>query len=283
MADRRNSEWGFGAEIYTPDQVEAVLKEIGVEVREETGNDFVSYCPYHGNFDTPAFSTSKTFGYSVCFNPSCAVGTERRLTLDRLVQDKMGVTNIEAKRLIKLRKDNSISFEDRFDSIVDDEKEMVEFPSAEIDKMHARLKETQPALEYLTQQRGFELNTLDLFKIGFTPETRWPAAISKPDMIVVPAYDHKSRPVGLVGRSLVGKEFKNFGAGDRGKGFHKSQIIWNLNNARRYETLIVTESTFDSMRVHQAGYPNVGALLGGSLSNTQANLIKRHHDRQRNR
>jgi len=97
--------------------------------------------------------------------------------------------------------------------------------------------------------------------------------------VVVPAYDHRSRPVGLVGRTIIGKEFKNFGAEPGGRGFHKSQIIWNLQNARKYETIILTESTFDSMRIHQAGYPNVGALLGGSLSVAQEELLKRHFNK----
>lgn len=212
----------------------------------------------------------------MCFNPACAKGQFERLTLEQLVRDRLGYNKFEAKRLILKNKNNDVSFEKKFDSIQFEQEELEEFPQQAIDKMRDRFWETPKAIEYM-KGRGFEEETLRFFNVGFTPASFKP--VSKPDMIVVPAYDHRNRPVGLVGRSLEGKEFKNFGGGTGGKGFHKSKIIWNLQNARKYETIALTESTFDSMRIHQAGYPNVGALLGGSLSTTQAGLLKRHFTR----
>lgn len=272
--------WNDTKDIYSPSEVEGVLRALGIDVREDTDNDFLSFCPYHGNSDTPAFSTSKRYGFSICFNPACAVGSEYPLTLERMVRDLKGLNRMESKRFILNNKgDDTESFKDKFDSIKVIHEELKEFPSGAIEKMHERLIQNESAKNYL-KSRGFERETIEYFKVGFTPASRFdenvPSSVSKPDMVVVPAYDHKSRPVGLIGRSIVGKEFKNFGADDHGKGFHKSKIIWNLNNARRYETIILTESTFDSMRIHQAGYPNVGALLGGSLSAVQTDLLNRH-------
>lgn len=275
MAGSRFNEWSSGGEIYSSREVEAVLTALGIEIKDETENDFVSLCPYHGNTDSPAFSTSKTYGYSVCFNPACAKGADRRLTLEGLVRDLKGVDHFVAKRFVHTHKSNSgESFRDKFDSIKIEELDMKEFPPAAIDRMHERfMGEAKSARDYM-KGRGFEESTLGTFKVGFTPATTEP--VYKPDMIVVPAYDHRGRPVGLVGRSLEGKVFKNFGPNENGTGFHKSKIIWNLQNARKYETIILTESTFDAMRVHQAGYPNVGALLGGSLSQVQKELLNRH-------
>lgn len=274
MENSRARQWEDSREIYTPDQVAAVLQECGVEVREETENDFLSFCPYHGNHDSPAFSTSKTYGVSVCFNPACAASA----SLDRLVRDLKKVSHIEAKRLIMLKKNNSVPFAKRFDSVSKEPEELPEFPQSAIDKMYDRFWETPAAVDYM-KGRGFEEETLRFFKVGFTPETRYPAAVSKPDMIVVPAYDARSKPIGLVGRGLHVKEFKNFGPGEHGRGFHKSKIAWNIQNARKFETVIICESTFDAMRIHQAGYPNVIALLGGSLSIVQEELLKRHFTR----
>lgn len=273
--------WNDTREVYSPAEVEAVLRALGVETCDETDNDFLSYCPYHGNTDTPAFSTSKRYGYSVCFNPSCAVGTEFRLTLDRLARDIKSLDRISSMRFVQRHKGESgESFKDKFDAIkLEDLEELKLFPQTAIDKMHERLLGYPEAIDYL-KGRGFERDTIEYFRVGFTPKSAYGAPVyRKSDMVVVPAYDHKSRPVGLVGRSLVGKEFKNFGAESNGTGFHKSKIIWNLQNARRYETIILTESTFDSMRIHQAGYPNVGALLGGSLSAVQQELLNRHFSR----
>lgn len=267
--------WNDTKEVYSPSEVEAVLRALGLDIRDETENDFLSFCPYHGNTDSPAFSTSKRYGFSVCFNPACGKGLDFRLTLESMVRDLKGLNHMSAKRfVIKHKGESGTSFRDKFDSIQIEEEELPLFPAAAVDKMHERFMSTPAALEYM-KGRGMELDTLGHFKVGFTPASTGPV-YRKCDMVVVPAYDHKARPVGLVGRSLEGKEFKNFGANANGTGFHKSKIIWNLNNARRYETIILTESTFDAMRIHQAGYPNVGALLGGSLSAVQTELLNRH-------
>lgn len=271
--------WNSTREIYSPAEVEAVLRALGVTVVDETDNDFLSLCPYHGNTDSPAFSTSKRYGYSVCFNPSCAVGTEFRLTLDRLAGDLKHLDRLSAKRfVIRHKGESGESFRDKFDAIQAEPEELAEFPEGAVFKMHDRFMATPAAKEYM-KGRGFQKETMEHFKVGFTPQSLNGPVYRKHDMIVVPAYDNKSRPVGLIGRSLVGKEFKNFGANPNGTGFHKSKIVWNLQNARRYETIILTESTFDAMRIHQAGYPNVGALLGGSLSAVQTNLLNRHFTR----
>lgn len=270
--------WNDTKEVYSPAEVEAVLTALGVDIRDETENDFLSFCPYHGNTDSPAFSTSKRYGFSVCFNPSCAVGTEFRLTLDRLARDLKALDHMSAKRfVIRHKGESGESFRDKFDAIKVEDEELKEFSQAAVDKMHERFMSTPAAKEYM-KGRGMHKDTVEHFKVGFTPASTGPV-YRKQDMIVVPAYDHRSRPVGLVGRSLVGKEFKNFGAEPNGTGFHKSKIIWNLQNARRYETIILAESTFDAMRIHQAGYPNVGALLGGSLSAVQQDLLNRHFSR----
>lgn len=274
MAYGGRNEWESDSQVYTPRQVESVLRALNISVEDETENDFVSLCPYHGNTDTPAFSTSKVHGYSICFNPACNIGADDRLSLERLVREQKHLNHFEAKRFIILQKDVGVSFAKQFDSIRIESDVLKEFSSEAIKATHARLRATPQALDYL-YGRGFVDDTLDHFHVGFTLAAREPVYRAQ-DMIVVPAYDHRGRPVGLVGRSLVGKVFKNYGAEDNGTGFHKSKIVWNLNNARRHESIIITESTFDAMRVHQSGYPNVGALLGGSLSKTQGELLQRH-------
>jgi 5S rRNA maturation endonuclease (ribonuclease M5) len=267
--------WNDVKEIYSPTEVEGVLRALGIEIRDETENDFLSFCPYHGNRDTPAFSTSKRYGYSICFNPACAEGAEERLTLEKMVRELKGLDRMSAKRFIMKHKGEGSTFAEKFDSIKLEEIELPEFPADAIEAMHKRFMEERfDAQEYM-KGRGFEIGTVLDFKVGLTPKSDGPIYRPK-DMIVVPAYDHRSRPVGLVGRSLEGKDFKNYGPSDKGTGFHKSKIIWNLNNARRFETVIVCESCFDAMRIHQAGYPNVVALLGGTLSAVQIELFNRH-------
>jgi hypothetical protein len=55
--------------------------------------------------------------------------------------------------------------------------------------------------------------------------------------------------------------------------------VFNLHRAKRYgATVIIVESSFDVMRLHQAGYPNVIALLGGSLSPDHIAQLNRYFD-----
>jgi len=81
-------------------------------------------------------------------------------------------------------------------------------------------------------------------------------------------------PIGLVGRSIEGKEFKN------STNLPKSKTLFNIHRAKKIgDHVIVVESNFDAIRVHQAGFPNVVATLGGFLSKEQHNLLNRHFNK----
>ena len=40
--------------------------------------------------------------------------------------------------------------------------------------------------------------------------------------------------------------------------------------------MIVCEGFFDAMKIHQAGYPNVVALMGSAMSREQENILATH-------
>ena len=53
-------------------------------------------------------------------------------------------------------------------------------------------------------------------------------------------------------------------------------MVYNLHRAKDHakdQGLIVVEGFFDCMRLHQAGIPNVVALMGSSMSDEQEALI----------
>jgi hypothetical protein len=106
--------------------------------------------------------------------------------------------------------------------------------------------------KYMVEERGFTLDTLDHFEVGYS---------EKQDMVAVPVHSPNGIPVGIVGRGVKEKVFKNSG------GLPRNKTLFNLHNAKRQgDIAIVTESAFDTMRVHQAGYPNAVGTLGGSIS-----------------
>lgn len=58
-------------------------------------------------------------------------------------------------------------------------------------------------------------------------------------------------------------------------------VLFNLHRALATgaRTAIVVEGFFDTLAVHQAGYPTVVGLMGSTLSRYQADLLATHFDR----
>ena len=81
-------------------------------------------------------------------------------------------------------------------------------------------------------------------------------------------------PIGIVGRSIEGKTFKN------STDLPKSKTLFNIHRAKKIGgNVIVVESNFDAIRIHQAGFPNVVATLGGFLSKEQHSLLNKYFNK----
>jgi DNA primase len=89
--------------------------------------------------------------------------------------------------------------------------------------------------------------------------------------IVFPIHDNEGQLVAYAGRSLDDSEPRYLFP----PRFRKSQVIFNLHRAAGGSAgyAIVVEGFFDCLRVHQAGYRNVVALMGVSLSEVQEKLL----------
>lgn len=250
MSDRRGDRvWESHTSQYTAQQVEAVLIECNVDIDYDTENDFVAYCPFHGNRHSPSFSVSKTKGAYVCFNGSCNVSG----TLVDLVKKQTGDSEFEARRLIiSRRSDQGVSFSDRLKKALNPSPDFVEISDDIVNRLIAGFWENNDAREYMNG-RGFSDETLERFQIGYS---------SKQNLVTVPMHELKGKPIGFIGRSISGeKRFKN------SPRLPTSKTLFNIHRARRHgETCIVTEASFDAMRVDQAGYPNVVSCLSGNVS-----------------
>jgi DNA primase len=92
--------------------------------------------------------------------------------------------------------------------------------------------------------------------------------------MVFPIHDERGELVAYAGRAMDGREPRYLFP----PGFRKSQVVFNLHRAgkaaaRQGGVAIVVEGFFDCLKVHQAGYDNVVALMGASVSNRQAELL----------
>jgi len=121
---------------------------------------------------------------------------------------------------------------------------------------------------YLTRRR-IERSTVRHFGIGYCNK----GILDR--RIAIPVHDENGRLVAYCGRSVTSQKPKYRFP----KGFKKSLTVFNLHRAKTQNTsqLILVEGFFDAFRIHQAGLPNVVALMGSSISNIQIDLIQSLH------
>jgi DNA primase len=121
-------------------------------------------------------------------------------------------------------------------------------------------------------QRGIDPATAAEFGVGFYPG---PGLMR--GRIVIPIRNRHGQLVAYAGRALDDRQPKY----KLPAGFRKALELFNLPRAMAAgsKTVIVVEGYFDCMRVHQAGFPKVVALMGSSLSAAQESDLLCHFER----
>jgi DNA primase len=245
-------------ETYNKKQLKEILSIIGIRIASETSTDFLCMCPFHDNHHTPSFAVSYEKGVYVCYNPSC----DSRGSLVDLIQRAGDMNHFQALRLIAtMKKESENTFDDDLAELLEEKPEFEEFSQELLDSLYSNLVGSQRAQQYF-ESRGISQESMAYFQLGYSDNQ---------DMVVVPVHSPTGIPVGVVGRSIEGKRFKN------STNLPRSQTMFNLHRAKRASsTIIVCESSFDAIRIHQAGYPNVIATLGGSLSKENVKNLNRY-------
>jgi len=120
-------------------------------------------------------------------------------------------------------------------------------------------------------QRGIDPATAAEFGVGFYPG---PGLMS--GRIVIPICNLHGQLVAYAGRALDDRPPKY----KLPAGFRKGLELFNLQRAIATggRIVIVVEGYFDCVRVHQAGFPCVVALMGSSLSAAQESGLRRHFE-----
>jgi len=247
-------EWGTTQKDFIPEQVESILTDLGLRVVGSTETAFLLGCPFHYNPGSPAFAVNKTSGLYYCHNPSC----NQRGTLAKLIASVQHTTIDKAHGFIDRHAAN-------LDYAAILRKKLEPFEFKEFDQaLLGKLREQFPGSEgeeYM-MGRGFHKDTLEHFGLGYS---------SIRTSVIVPMQNVDGLDIGFVARNIYEKRFEN------SEGLPKKESCWNMNRAKRFGgPIIVVESSFDAMKVHQAGFPNVVALLGGSISDRQVEQLERY-------
>jgi DNA primase len=138
----------------------------------------------------------------------------------------------------------------------------------EVRPLGFRLRGVDSHHPYL-RARGIEEQTAAAFEIGF-----YAGRGLLQRRLVIPIHNEWGQLVAYCGRALDGAEPRyKFPAG-----FAKSEVLFNLHRAvaARKQRVIVVEGFFDCLRVHQAGFGCVVALMGSALYERQRWLLTEH-------
>lgn len=218
----------------------------------ETFKEFACYCPYHNNTDSPAFFINKTTGLWYCFNPSCGMKGNFQQLVYRVTGKnavtKHVITDDELLKALEVKED--IEEEDWLGKL---EKILINFNDPK----------DLAKIQYITD-RGFHPTVLRHFEIGYSEIQR---------RIVIPLRDEDYKVVGFIGRAVDEETKARYKYSD---GLPKATVLFNLQNAKHYSDVYITEGSLDAIKVHQAGYPNVISTLGASVAPHQFELINKY-------
>jgi DNA primase len=169
-----------------------------------------------------------------------------------------GRTYFESERFIK-SKESEGNLEQDINRALYQKPEFVLFDELILKRLHNNLVSSDRAKDYF-RYRKIELSSWSKFSLGYS---------EKQDMVTVPVHSPDGMPIGFVGRSIEGKEFKNT------PGLPKSKTLFNLNRVKMLDSVYVVESSFDAIRLDQVGLSAV-ATLGANVSNTQIELLQKY-------
>ena len=273
---------------------------------KKQGRNYFGLCPFHGE-KTPSFSVSADKQIYHCFG--CGAGGN----VFSFLMNIENCTFMEAAATLAEKVHINLPIQNEGSPFSEKSPDYAEMFRAHdlLQKFYHHLlvntKEGTMAIEYL-QQRGFTEDVINSFKIGYAPNT-WDAAsrflekrgfnlhemakagliVRKDsdgtyfdrfrDRIMFPIWDNQGRTIAFGGRILYEGEPKYLNSPET-KIFNKSKTLYGLHLARpeirKKQQVVLFEGYVDVIAAHRAGVENGVASLGTSLTDEQANIIRRN-------
>ncbi len=269
---------------------------------EKSGRNFKALCPFHTE-KTPSFYVFPDRGTWRCFG-SCGEGgdifsfVQKRENLDF----RGALRQLAAEAGVQLSAESAQrrSRVEKLGAVV----------SAAVDFYQRCLRDEggAEAREYLAEKRGLKPEAIDTFRIGWAPD-EWRVlrdhlatrGYEEPDMvasgllvepdgggapydrfrgrIIIPITDERGIFVGMGGRGLHGEEPKYLNS-PQTELFDKGRTLFGLDLAakaiREAGVAVVVEGYMDVIGPWQAGFQNVVATMGTSLTEHHAAVLKRY-------
>ncbi len=277
---------------------------------KKTGNRWKGCCPFHSE-KTPSFTVDPERGRWHCFG-ACATGGDIFTFLERAenLSFMEAAERLAAKAGITLSRKGATPAEREAADRSRTERDRVFNANALAARFYQTILKKAPlAFEYAYQKRGLSSQTLDDFAVGYAPD-EWEAlsrylhgqGVFLEDAeraglitrrgdgsaydrfrarLIFPIVDTQERVVAFGGRILVPAENSpKYLNSPETPVFSKSKTLYALNRARKTITekdqAVIVEGYMDVVACHQAGFTNVIATLGTSLTDEHVRLLGRY-------
>ncbi len=269
---------------------------------QKSGRSFKGLCPFHTE-KTPSFYVFPERGTWRCFG-SCGEGgdlftfVQKRENLD--FRGALRVLAAEAGIELRPEDARKRSHNERLAAVM----------SAAVEYYQRCLREPggSEALSYLRERRGLEERTIQAWRLGWAPD-EWrglrdflrnrgyedsdilgAGLLVEPEngrepydrfrgRVIVPIANERGEFVAMGGRGLHGEEPKYLNSPQTDL-FDKGRTLFGLNLAgpaiRESGAAVVVEGYMDVMGPWQAGFENVVATMGTSLTEHHAALLRRY-------
>lgn len=273
----------------------------------QQGSDFTACCPFH-NEKTPSFHVSPEKKFYYCFGCGNGGNVFKFVMEMEKITFPAAIEFLAKKAGIQLSYEDSGSERQREDPNQKLKEELVELYNRTAGLFHYALMQTEAgkfALDYILQ-RGLTRETLEKFKIGYSPADRkwlrnfltkknfsqefldksglfskkYPEIAFFSDRLMFPIFDRKGDCVAMGGRFLRGNPEnspKYINSGELIQ-YKKGSTLYAFNFAkqtiREKRAVIFCEGYMDCIAYHQCGITNAVAPLGTALTDEQIVMVK---------
>ncbi|MBK9344824.1 MAG: DNA primase [Dehalococcoidia bacterium] len=294
------------------DVVETIKRQVDpveyigrVSPLQKSGRSFKGLCPFHTE-KTPSFYVFPDRGTWRCFG-TCGEGGD----IFTFVQKRENTDFRGALRVLAAEAGVELVAEDPRKRSHNER--LAATMSAAVEYFQRCLREPggAEALRYLREKRGLEERTIETWRLGWAPDD-WRGlrdflrnrGYEDRDMIgagllvegengrepydrfrgraIIPIANERGEFVAMGGRGLHGEEPKYLNS-PQTEIFDKGRTLFGLNIAaagiRESGTAVVVEGYMDVMGPWQAGFTNVVATMGTSLTENHAAMLRRYAKR----
>ena len=305
-----------------PDTIDAIKEKADIYevvsehvVLRKQGKDFVGLCPFHDDKRKPSFSVSPSKQFYYCF--SCGAGGNAIKFLMEIGKRQFGDVVLDlAKKYQVPIKTLDAADQQEYQRQVSTRDQLYEILAltAKFYEHALRQPAGKPALEYVTGQRQFNDEVLQIFQVGYAPggwatlysylveQKNYPVTLVEKaglivprkeatgyydrfrDRLMIPILDLQGRVIAFGGRALGDEQPKYLNSPET-ELFDKGKTLYGLDKAKtaisRQDRAVVVEGYFDVIALHAAGINVAVASLGTALSSYQVKMLSKYTESKR--